>query len=258
MTEDSTAEERAWTAEKRDFVADRRDDIATARDAVADARDVTADERERIADEREAMLEEWERLLDERAAALGMVPDRVADKRDRAVALRHEASVERQEERHDRENRRTEREHASTALADATTRRQAANPRTSLAMAFAEIAEHLYQADTFEEVLLRIANMAVSTISACDFASVAVTHRGIFRTIASSGPAASEVDASQYRAGEGPGIDAMEASLVYVEQFPDERWPELGSSPLGPGVCSSVSYRLGVSSPASDGSVGGR
>ena len=45
-------------------------------------------------------------------------------------------------------------------------------------MAFAEIAEQLYDADSFDYVLSRIAQAAVSTIAGCRMASVTLTDQG--------------------------------------------------------------------------------
>ena len=49
------------------------------------------------------------------------------------------------------------------------------HPTTRLASAFAAIAEHLYAADSFDAVLLRIAETAVSTVAGCQMASVTLS-----------------------------------------------------------------------------------
>ena len=96
-------------------------------------------------------------------------------------------------------------------------------------MVFAEIAEQLYDADSFDEVLLRIAEAAVSTIAGCRMASVTLRQRSAYRIAASTHPAATAVDQAQYQSHEGPCLDAVDAPMVYAESFPDERWPNLGS-----------------------------
>ena len=58
---------------------------------------------------------------------------------------------------------------------EATTRRLEATPTTRLASAFAAIAENLYAADSFDAVLLRIAETAVSTVAGCQMASVTLS-----------------------------------------------------------------------------------
>jgi hypothetical protein len=70
--------------------------------------------------------------------------------------------------------------------------------------AFAEIARHLYDADTFDEVLSRIAEVTVSTVVGCQLASVTLKQDGAFRTVASTRAAATEVDQTQYQVSEGP------------------------------------------------------
>jgi hypothetical protein len=257
MIDDPLEDERSWTADKRDFVADCRDDIADERDAEADARDATAEERDRVADEREAALGVWERRLDSHAVQLGVLPDGTRQKHDQAAAQHARARISREAQRQEREDRRGERDAASAARVQATKRRQAATPPTALAMVFAEIAQHLYEADTFEEVLSRIAQATVSTVVGCQLASVTLREDGAFRTVASTHAAATEVDQAQYQTSEGPCLDAVDDDIVYAPAFPDNRWPRLGSRPIESGVHSAVSYQLATAAPLTDASLGG-
>ena len=218
-------DEGTWAAEKRYFVAAWRDGVADARDEVADAREEVADAREEEADSREAYLDQWERRLQARAAELGVAPD---------------------------DDIQAAREH------DSSRRHEAASGRsTMLAMAFATIAEQLYDADTVEDVLLRIAQAAVTSVDGCCMASVTVADDDGYRTAAATSPVASAVDAAQYETGQGPSIDALTTSVVYAPAFPDERYPALGSRPYDLGVRSAVSYHLSASSPASADPVEG-
>ena len=57
-------------------------------------------------------------------------------------------------------------------------------------------------------------------------------------------PFARAVDEAQYESREGPCLDAVDASMVYAESFPDVRWPNLGMRPTESGVESVLSYRL--------------
>src|SRR4029450_3776889 len=109
---------------------------------------------------------------------------------------------------------------------------------------FADIAEQLYEADSFDDVLLRIAEAAVSTIAGCRRASVTLHEGGRERTAAATDPAAMAVDQAQYQSQEGPCLDAVDAPMVYAQSFPDERWPTLASRPTESGVQSALSYRL--------------
>jgi hypothetical protein len=238
-------EERAWAADKRDFVADRRDEVADERDSVADTRDRTADDRE-------AELDKWERQLDARAAELG-----VAAEESGASAQRAEARAGLSQARQNRDEARAERTIAAADRDESTKRRQADAPPTRLAMVFADIAEQLYDADSFDDVLSRIAEVAVSTIGGCRMASVTLCERSGYRTAASTDPAATAVDQAQYQSYEGPCLDAVDAAMVYAQSFPDERWPTLASRPTESGVQSALSYRLAAASSATADSGGG-
>ena len=223
-------EERAWAADKRDFVADRRDEVADERDRVADTRDRTADDRE---------------------AELG-----IADEESGASAQRAEARAGRSQARQNRDEARAKRTIAAADRDESTKRRQADAPPTRLAMVFADIAEQLYDADSFDDVLSRIAEAAVSTIAGCRMASVTLVERSGYRTAASTDPAATAVDQAQYQLDEGPCLDAVDAPMVYAQSFPDERWPTLASRPTESGVQSALSYRLAAASSATAHSGG--
>jgi ANTAR domain/GAF domain len=256
MSDDLSGGERRWAADKRDFVADCRDDIADERDVKANAREATADQRDRAVDEREAALDDWERRLDGHAAQLGVLPDGTQQEHDQAAAQRADAWILREAQRQEREDRRVERDAASAARAQATKQRQA-TPHTALATAFVEIAQHLYEADTFDEVLTRIAQATVSTVVGCQLASVTLKEDSGFRTAASTHAVATEVDQAQYQVSEGPCLDAVEDAMVYAPAFPDDRWPRLGSRPTKSGVHSAASYRLAAAGPLTDASLAG-
>lgn len=241
-------DERAWAADKRDFVADRRDDVAQDRDMAADDRDTTADARDRLADEREGVLDQREEHLNGHGAARGLPSGRPVrqtvgeaeqsrTERADAGALRGLASAE-------RARRRAARESATELRDESAKPRQAGAGSTGLAMAFAEIARHLYEAENFEDVLERIVDVAVATVTGCDMASVTVRQAGSYRTVSSTDAEASEVDLAQYEANEGPCLDAIDEAVVHVTSLPDERWPVLASRPLQHGVQAVASYRL--------------
>jgi hypothetical protein len=241
----SADEERAWAADRRDFVADRRDAVADERDRLADARD-------RIADDRESEIDEWERQLDARAAELG-----VSAEDSGASAQRTEARAGRTQARQNRDEAQAKRTTAAADREESTKRRQADAPPTRLAMAFADIAEQLYDADSFDDVLSRIAEAAVSTIAGCRMATVTLSERSGYRTAASTDPAATAVDQAQYQSHEGPCLDAIDAPMVYAQSFPDERWPTLASRPTQSGVLSALSYRLAAASNGTADSASG-
>jgi hypothetical protein len=238
-------EERAWAADKRDFVADRRDEIADERDKVADTRDRTADDRE-------AELDKWERHLDDRAADLGGPAEEAG-----ASAQRADARAGRSRARQNRDDAQAKRTIAAADREESAKRRQADASPTRLATVFADIAEQLYDADSFDDVLSRIAEAAVLTIAGCRMASVTLQERSGYRTAASTAPAATAADQAQYQSHEGPCLDAVDAAMVYAQSFPDERWPTLASRPTESGVESALSYRLAAASSATANSGGG-
>jgi hypothetical protein len=122
-------------------------------------------------------------------------------------------------------------------------------------VAFAAIAENLYAADSFDDVLLRIAQTAVSTVAGCEMASVTLTDQGAYQTAATTDASAAAVDQAQYDAHEGPSLDAVDTPIVYAQSFPDTRWPTLASRPVDMGAQSAASYRLagGSDTTAGDG-----
>jgi hypothetical protein len=111
-------------------------------------------------------------------------------------------------------------------------------------MAFAEIATHLYESADVDAALDAIARAAVSTLSGCDMASISARDGDGFRTLASTHPAATDVDKVQYAVNEGPCLDATEEAVVYAEEFPDPRWPKLASEPRQFGMQSIASFRV--------------
>ena len=202
------------------------------------------------ADARESALDERERQLNARAAEVGLPLDRTE------AAHEVDARAARQEGREVREELRTERERAARARDEATTQRLGATPTTKLASAFADIAAYLYAADSFHDVLLRIAQTAVSTVAGCQMASITVSEQGVYRTAATTDLAASAVDQAQYDADEGPCLDAVDTQIVYAQSFPDTRWPTLASRPADFGAQSAASYSLAGASLATAG-IGG-
>ena len=239
----SSDDERQWAAEKRDFVGDRRDALADDRDLVADLRDLVADAREHA-------LAERERELVAREAQLG--PPRGG----KGAAQQAEALAARDQGRQEREQSAADRVDATRARDEATQRRVEATPSTHLASAFAAIAENLFAAESYDAVLQRIAEAAVSTVAECEMASVTVREDGVYRTASTTHVAASAVDDAQYDAREGPCLDAVDTTLVYAKSFPDNRWPTLASRPVDFGAQSVASYRLAAMGPASVGPEG--
>ena len=239
MSSGTDDDERAWAADKRDFVADSRDDGADEQDIAADVRDAVADDRDALAEAREAQLNQWEEQLEARSRQWGLAVDATttAGELDDARAARTCADE-------DRADTSREREETKAGRDAATERRLAEGRSTLLAQVFASIAEQLYDADTYDEVLTRIAQAAVATVAGGEMASVTLLEDGAYRTGGSTDQAATSVDQEQYTAGEGPSLDAITMALVDAPSFPDARWPLLGDSPAAHGVQSSLAYHL--------------
>ena len=239
MTNGSNAEDLAWAGEKREFVADSRDVAADKRDIVADARDVIAGARDAVADAREARLDKDEKNLQARGSEPGLIAG--------VAVARSEGRAAREVAREERSNIGQDREEEMVSRDAATERRKVDQRPTLLALAFASIAEQLYDADTYDEVLTRIAAAAVATVTGSQSASVTLLEDGHYRTAGSTDLSAAGADQAQYDAGEGPSLDALSLPLVDAPEFPDVRWPLLGAHPGEYGVQSAISYHLATS-----------
>ncbi len=194
-----------------------------------------------------------ERRIEARAAELGLPFD------EAAAAARGERSSARLEAATGRAHAQAERELGTATRGDAMARRRTDASPTLLAMAFASIAEQLYKAESIDDVLLKIAETAVSTVVGCGMASITLSGPDGYTTAASTHEGALSTDLAQYESDEGPCLEALGSPLVYAPAFPDERWPRLGPRPTEFGVHSAVSYHLSASSPESadpaDGSL---
>lgn len=229
-----TSDEQAqFAADKREFVADWREDAADRRDAVADAREAEADAREAQLNRRMRTFDTAVQVGEPGARPSHNIEARAA--RDPAVEARQAAGTARRLEQ--------------TSRDAATRRRLTAGAHTVIAAAFAQIADQLYDAESYDEVLTRIAEAAVATVTGSDLASVTLRERGHYRTVGATAQQATDVDQEQYDADEGPCLDAFHTPLVEVATLPDERWPTLGSHPVEHGIESSVSFRLGSTRP---------
>ena len=229
MSSASGDQEARWAAEERDFVADGRDEVADERDRVGGSRDRTADGRE-------AELEEKERPLDGRGPEFGGPARRVGHRLSGPGPCRTVAG------RAGGDKARTERSVAAAERGEPTKRRQAAAPSTRLATAFAELAEQFYDAADVDEVLSRITKAAVLTVAGCEMASVTLAGADRVPNRSVHGSGGNGGGSSAVSVAEGTCLDAIDASMVYAQSFPDERWPNLASRPTEAGVQSALSY----------------
>ena len=232
---------REWEASRREFLADDRDSVADDREDLADARDARADAREAEQDQQD----ERERALNARAAGMGMTA--TADS-GAAAAARSRAAA-------DRVRSKLARAQANVGRDEQTRQRVAQGRPTVLALTFASIAERLYDAESYDEVLGRIAEAALTTVAGGQAASVMLLDEGTYRTVGATDQVAVAVDQAQYDVDEGPCLDAVAQAMVNAPSFPDERWPLLGAAPSKHGVESSVCYQL--AGPGADGAKTG-
>lgn len=97
-----------------------------------------------------------------------------------------------------------------------------------VARAFAEISRTLLAAETVEQTLRCIVDLAVATIDGCDYAAVSIVQPGgDITTPAVSHEAVQKWDALQYDLGEGPCVDAIwERHPFESDDLSQERrWP---------------------------------
>ncbi|GAA1758696.1 GAF and ANTAR domain-containing protein [Streptomonospora arabica] len=116
-----------------------------------------------------------------------------------------------------------------------------------VARAFAEFARDLLQHETVQSTLEEITALAVSEVDGCEFAGVSVVEkRKNISTYGATDPVVEQVDAIQYRTGEGPCIEAIWVREVFaVESVAEEtRWPKFTAEAAPLGVESMCSFQL--------------
>ena len=104
----------------------------------------------------------------------------------------------------------------------------------------------LFAADTVQDALDQVVDLAVSTVEGCDFAGIFVARGQAVTTPVCSDPIVIEADALQHEAGEGPCLDALSgASIVYAEDLGDDpRWPDFGPRAVAMGMRSLLAVPL--------------
>jgi GAF domain-containing protein len=120
----------------------------------------------------------------------------------------------------------------------------------NLAEVFADIARHLHEQSSPEEVVDRITRAAVDTVEGCDHAAISILRRhGRIETRGATDDVPPAVDAIQYEVGQGPCLDAMDEHEVFQidDLAADERWPPFSRRAAEEtGVRSMLSFRLFV------------
>ena len=111
-----------------------------------------------------------------------------------------------------------------------------------------QLARVLVTRESLEDLLQRVADTAVRTISRCDSASVSMTDDGRVSTWVSTDDAAERTDTHQYGSDEGPCLDAIRSgSANFVDSLAlDKRWPRFSPRAVGEGMVSLYSIPLSV------------
>jgi GAF domain-containing protein len=115
-----------------------------------------------------------------------------------------------------------------------------------LAEIFSDIARRLYRAETVEDTLQEIADLACTTVQGCDYAGMSIVRGDTIETPAQTHPDVGELDALQSEIREGPCVDAIgEHKTFYVEDLREEtRWPTFAPRAVERGMLSMLSFRL--------------
>ena len=229
-----------WHADRREDAGDERDRAADERDAAAQAREAVAGARDVLADAREAQLAQWEHQLAEQARRLGLSFDvpTLSDALDSERQARAEAAELRDEAARIREA-------ADAARADMAQRRAAERRASLLAAAFAGIAEHLFESESYDELLARVAQAAVTTVAGSTMASVTMAGDVGVRTAAAAHRSARTADPAGQTADEAttgvPSITGHDGAAVPGGDQPTR------SSAGEPADGSSLSFHLTTS-----------
>lgn len=111
------------------------------------------------------------------------------------------------------------------------------------------VALRLADADSLEETLQRVVDLADALVTDCDGVSMMlISAGGKVETPAFSSQVARDSDLAQYETGEGPCLDAIrhERTIMMADMTADARWPRYRERALELGVRSMMSLRLFV------------
>jgi hypothetical protein len=104
----------------------------------------------------------------------------------------------------------------------------------------------LFAANSVQEALDQVVELAVSTIEGCDYAGIFLMEGEAVTTPVCSDPIVIQFDALQHSAGEGPCLDALSGhSAVYAEDLADDsRWAVFGPEAATKGTRSLLALPL--------------
>jgi GAF domain-containing protein len=112
--------------------------------------------------------------------------------------------------------------------------------------AFAELGRVKLGETDFQQLLLRVTELAKQTVPGAAEVSVTLLQDGTATTAAFTGDMALQLDEKQYDAGYGPCLDAAKGggTLVIGDMKTEERWPDYTPRAVECGALSSVSVGL--------------
>jgi GAF domain-containing protein len=102
--------------------------------------------------------------------------------------------------------------------------------------------------ETLKTALDRVAAISLRSLAGCDGAGVSLVEREKVTTASATDETVEAVDSEQYRAGEGPCLEAIRQGISFIVESmeDDERWPEFGPRAARNGILSSLSLPLQV------------
>lgn len=110
------------------------------------------------------------------------------------------------------------------------------------------LGEVLLVEEPLEAALARVAALSLLSIPGCDGAGIALCEGGKVTTAGATDDDVEAVESEEYRAGEGPCLEAMRQGMSFLVESmaTDERWPRFGAYAAEKGILSSLSVPLRV------------
>jgi GAF domain-containing protein len=117
---------------------------------------------------------------------------------------------------------------------------------TALSLSVSRTASVLFSAGSVTDTLARVVEVAITTIEGCDYAGLLLSNGGAVTTPVHTDQVVLEVDALQYKAGQGPCLDAIaDRVIVYADDLDtDVRWPEFSPAAVRAGIRSVLALPL--------------
>ncbi len=122
-------------------------------------------------------------------------------------------------------------------------------PAEDIARIVADISRVLLAAETVDETLERVVELAAETVEGCDNCGVSIVQRGgDITTPAATSENVAKCDELQYEFGEGPCVSAIWEQQTFESDdlTQERRWPKWAPRAIELGANSLVSFRLFV------------